>query len=67
MLLRDLKLATSYHKGINDIAEEFYLPCMQSAIKYDRAVGFFNSTIYTIAWTALKDFVERGGKIRIIC
>lgn len=67
MGLRDLNLATSYHKGINDIAEEFYLPCMGCAMSYDRAVGFFNSTIYTLAWSALKDFVNRGGKIRIIC
>lgn len=65
--LRHLNLLTSYHKGINDIASEFYLPCIRQAIQYDRAVGFFSSTIYSLAWSALKDFVDRKGKIRIIC
>ncbi|MBX9941786.1 MAG: DEAD/DEAH box helicase family protein, partial [Candidatus Obscuribacterales bacterium] len=46
---------------------QFYMPCMSRAIAYDRAVGFFNSTIYAIAWHAVKAFVERGGKMRIIC
>ena len=67
MSLNSLRLMTSYHKGINDIAGEFYLPCMKMAISYDRAVGFFSSTVYTIAWSTLKDFVRRGGKMRIIC
>ena len=65
--LTGLALNTSYHKGACDIASEFYMPCMDRAIRYDRAVGFFNSTIYALAWSSLKGFVERGGKMRIIC
>jgi len=63
----ELDLRASYRKGEQDIAEEFYIPCMSIAISYDRAVGFFSSTIYSIAWPAMKDFISRGGKIRIIC
>lgn len=40
---------------------------MATANRYDRAVGFFNSTIYVIAWPSLRDFVSRGGRMRIIC
>lgn len=65
--LANLHLKPAYHKGTDDIASEFYLPCMAAAIRYDRAVGFFNSTIYTIAWPSLHDFVARGGQMRIIC
>jgi superfamily II DNA or RNA helicase len=65
--LTGLALNTSYHKGACDIGGEFYMPCMERAIRYDRAVGFFNSTIYALAWSTLKGFVERGGKMRIIC
>ncbi|MCF8118356.1 MAG: DEAD/DEAH box helicase family protein [Desulfarculaceae bacterium] len=65
--LKKLILKTSYHKGTNNIAKEFYLPCMSCALAYDRAVGFFNSTVYSIAWPSLKDFVDVGGKMRIIC
>lgn len=65
--LSNLKLRTAYRKGEHDIARDFYLPCMSLATKYDRAVGFFSSSVYILAWKALADFVDRGGKIRIIC
>src|SRR5262249_18340723 len=62
-----LHLKTSYHKGRDDVAESFYLPCMRRADQYDRAVGYFRSTVFLIAWPALRDFVTRGGKIRGLC
>jgi len=65
--LADLPLKTDYRKGRDDIAQDFYLPCMRIAGEYDRAVGFFNSAIYVIAWPSLKDFVARKGKMRLIC
>jgi superfamily II DNA or RNA helicase len=65
--LRELKLTTSYRKGEDDIAGSFYLPCMAQAQIYDRAVGFFSSTIYTIAWGSLLTFVKNGGKMRVVC
>ncbi len=66
-VLADLTLNTSYHKGRDDIAESFYLPCMRRATEYDRAVGFFRSTVFAVAWPALRDFVQRGGRMRILC
>lgn len=65
--LRDLSLRTEYRKGRDDIAREFYLPCMDVANLYDRAVGFFNSAIYVIAWPSLKTFVAQPGRMRLIC
>ena len=66
-VLAELPLKTEYRKGDDDIANDFYLPCMSIATRYDRAVGFFNSAIYAIAWPSLKDFVSRNGKMRLIC
>lgn len=65
--LADLRLHHSYRKGTHDIARDFYVPCMERASSYDRAVGYFSSTVYALAWGALKEFVLRGGKIRIVC
>jgi superfamily II DNA or RNA helicase len=65
--LSELSLQTSYHKGRDDIAEAFYLPCMRRASVYDRAVGYFRSTAFVIAWPALRDFVARGGRLQILC
>lgn len=67
MSLNSYDFRTAYNKAENNIAEEFYLPCMRSSNKYDRISGYFGSTIYIIAWDALKDFMENGGKMRLIC
>ena len=65
--LATLALKTSYHKGRDDIANDFYLPALRRAIKYDRAVGYFRSAAFIIAWPALREFVAHGGRIRILC
>lgn len=68
MSLADLPLRTSYHKGRDDIARDFYLPCMERAVRYHRAVGFFRSTVFGVAWPALRQFVvENKGTMRILC
>jgi superfamily II DNA or RNA helicase len=67
MGLDGLDLLTSYHRGENNIAEEFYLPAMRRATRYDRAVGFFRSAAFIISWPALRDFVARGGRMRVLC
>ncbi|ASS37453.1 type III restriction endonuclease subunit R [Mogibacterium pumilum] len=67
MALSDINFATSYNKAEHDIANEFYLPCMRSAEQYDRISGYFGSTIYIIAWDALKEFINNSGKMRLIC
>lgn len=65
--LRTQSFRISYRKGTHDIASDFYLPCMRHAVRYDRAVGFFQSTIYALAWGALKEFVASNGRMRVIC
>lgn len=66
-LFSDIELKPWYTSSRTDIINEFYIPCLRTANKYDRAVGFFSSTIYAIVGVALADFVERGGKMRLIC
>ncbi len=65
--LARLDLRTSYHKGRDDIANDFYLPAMRLATEYDRAVGYFRSAAFIIAWPALREFVANGGRIRVLC
>lgn len=65
--LRDLDFKRAYHKPEDDLAEDFYLPAVRASIAYDRAVGFFSSTIYLLAWPSLKAFVQAGGRMRLIC
>ena len=66
-MLSDFEFKSSYNRIDDNIAEDFYMPCMRSACRYDRISGYFGSTVYVIAWKALKEFVANGGKMRIIC
>ncbi len=67
MSLTNFEFKASYNKAENDIAEEFYLPCMRSSVLYDRISGYFGSSIYIIAWSALKEFIQNDGKMRLVC
>ncbi|MGB3337640.1 MAG: DEAD/DEAH box helicase family protein, partial [Devosia sp.] len=68
-MLRDLDLRRTYHKGRgkDDLAEDFYLPAVRASCVYDRAVGYFSSSIYLLAWPSLKQFVANGGRMRLLC
>lgn len=66
-MLRDLDFKQAYHKPEDDIATEFYLPSLAKARHYDRAVGYFSSAVYVLAWPSLREFVANGGTIRLIC
>lgn len=67
MSFRDLDFRVDYNKDRHDIASEFYLPCMNNSLRYDRLTGFFSSYVFSIAWESLPQFVQRGGKLRVIC
>ena len=67
MSLIDYEFKSSYNKLEDDVSKDFYLPCMRESISYDRISGYFGSTVYIVAWDALKTFINNGGKIRIVC
>lgn len=65
--LCDLTLASEYRTGQMDMVGDFYAPCLNSATTYNRAVGFFRSTVFHLIHEEIADFARKGGKIRIIC
>lgn len=67
MVLQDLSLQTSYRSGRDALLDDFYVPCLQEAVRYDRAVGYFSSTLYQVVGLAFADFARRNGRMRLIC
>ena len=65
--LRDVHLRSWYSSGRSDLLRDFYIPCLEAATLYDRAAGYFRSSIFVVAGLAFVDFVERGGRVRLIC
>jgi len=65
--LRKIKLKPEYNTDDDNIIRDFYRPCLQNAICYDRAVGYFRANIYRELGEDLLNYVIRGGKVRIVC
>jgi superfamily II DNA or RNA helicase len=65
--LKDLVIASGYSTGAADLIADFYVPCLGEATKYDRAAGYFRSSLYILIGTALSSFALRGGRVRLVC
>lgn len=65
--LETLPIRTEYRTGEQDLVGEFYEPCLDRSKTYDRAVGYFKSTIFVAVGPALIDFARRGGLYRVVC
>ena len=63
--LNDLR--RRYSSSRADLAAEFFTPCLQRSVCYERAVGFFSSTFYAFVDAPIADFANRGGHMRLIC
>lgn len=66
MGLSSIALKGVYATGSSNLFS-FYEGCLQESTRYDRAVGYFSSTLYAAAHIALGDFATRKGSIRLIC
>ncbi|TFD01402.1 DEAD/DEAH box helicase [Cryobacterium sandaracinum] len=68
-MLRDLgELQTEYTSDADDLALDFYSPCLTNASRYDRVTGFFSSTVFFLLHESLDTFVIRNdGKMRFLC
>lgn len=67
MALNEITILEEYRTGEQDLAESFYKPCIREASSYDRAVGYFRSTVFLLIGSTLIDFAKRGGTMRLVC
>lgn len=65
-MLRDLSLKPVYKSEYDNILEDFYIPTLTVASRYDRAVGFFSASTLSYAAQGIATFIRSGGVIRLI-
>ena len=65
--LAQLDIRTQYRTGESDPIESFYLPCLRHSNAFDRAVGYFRSSIYLVVGSGIVEFARKGGNIRLVC
>lgn len=66
-MLSDLKLKEKYRTGDGHLLGDFYAPCLSESLRYDRAVGYFRSSVFLLIGQEVLAFAKRGGKIRLVC
>ncbi len=66
MGLRDLSLKEEYRSDRDNLIEEFFIPCLDNCIEYDRAVEYATLKSLTGYYFGLKSFLENNVQIRIV-
>lgn len=66
MSFKNTRLKAVYRTEEDNILEDFYIPALKQAVKYDRAVGFFSAGMLSYAAQGLSAFVNNNGSIRLI-
>ncbi|NJR21330.1 MAG: DEAD/DEAH box helicase family protein [Richelia sp. CSU_2_1] len=64
--MRDLAIQDEYRSDRCDLIQEFYIPCLEKATVYKRAVGFFSSTSMAAAAKGLTALIRVGGKMQLV-
>ncbi len=66
MSYRKIDLLPTYETGVNDLVNEFYIPVLAEAKRYDRIAGFFSSTSLALAARGLAGLIKNSGTMRLI-
>jgi superfamily II DNA or RNA helicase len=64
--LRDLDLQISYGPG-DDRLNRFFIPALAASVRYDRAAGYFSSSMLAVAAAGVTRLIANGGRMRLMC
>ena len=65
--LRDISYKNSYKSPRDNVVQDFLIPSLKEAVEYDRAVGFFSSSVLLSLSVGIVGLLKNNGKIRLIC
>jgi superfamily II DNA or RNA helicase len=64
--LKKLDIQEDYRSDRDNLIQDFYLPCLERATFYNRAVGFFSSSSLIAVSKGLTALIRSGGKMRLV-
>lgn len=60
-------LKAVYSTEVDNLIEDFFIPCLSNSIRYDRISGYFSSILYPMIFRGIKELVlKEKSKIRLI-
>ncbi|QEK11544.1 DEAD/DEAH box helicase [Crassaminicella thermophila] len=66
MSLQDIDIKDEYRSLIDNVVKDFYIPLLQKASEYKRAVGFFSSSALIEISKGIAGLAKNGGKILMV-
>ena len=66
MSLPELDIKQEYRSLIHNIADDFLIPALYKAVEYDRAVGFFSSSILARIADGIEGLAVNNGRIKLV-
>lgn len=66
MNFRDISIKSEYRSLIDDVVRSFYIPLLSNSVKYQRAVGYFSSSILVQISKGITGLVKNGGTIELV-
>lgn len=64
--LKSLNFKSVYRTGRDDLYKDFYSPAFLTAVRYDRAVGYFSSELLAMSLKGISNLVRSNGKMRLV-
>lgn len=65
-MLNELSLEFKYRSDDHQIHDDFYAPCLEKSVAFDRAAGYFSSGSLQVLAKGMSVFLQKGGKVRVI-
>lgn len=66
MSLKSIKIKSTYRSSKDNILNDFYIPVLEKMKSYDRAVGYFSSSLLIYALQGVRAIVKNNGEMRLI-
>ena len=65
-MLRDKKWEAGYTNDVESLTEQFYIPALTEAVRYDRGTGYFNMESLSNNMRGIEGLVDNKGKMRLL-
>jgi superfamily II DNA or RNA helicase len=65
--LRSFQWEDRYSSSRQDLVGDFFGPALDRSLTYDRAVGYFRSTVYSLIADEVRRFVGLNARMRLLC
>ncbi len=66
MKLTNIEWSRSYSPDRCDLVDEFYIPALKCAVRYDRTTGYFSASAFSLAMRGIEGLVKNRGRMRLV-